>query len=128
MKYGCVVIADSHQNMLEGIRGLLEDVFGAVVMVADMKSLFDATEKLKPELIILDLSISAKDGSNAVAKFTSAFPGARLVVMSVHDDPSTVDKIIQSGASAFVLKRSAATDLIPAIEEVLGGHTHISLK
>ncbi len=119
MKYGCMIIADVHQNMLEGIRGLLEDIFEAVIMVADIESLLEAAHRINPDLVLLDLSISARHGANPVKRFSTTFPETKLIVMSVHDDTITAEKIIQSGASAFVLKRSVATDLITTIEAVL---------
>ena len=57
MKQHCVVLADGHQNMLEGIRGLLESMFETVVMVVNETSLFEALDKIKPELAVADLSL-----------------------------------------------------------------------
>lgn len=54
----CVILADSHQNALEGIRGLLGTMFDTVLMVADMKSLFEAIDKVRPDLAVVDLSLS----------------------------------------------------------------------
>ena len=56
MNSNCVILADSHQDMLEGIRGLLKTTFESVVMVADEKSLFEVVEKLNPDITVVDLS------------------------------------------------------------------------
>jgi DNA-binding NarL/FixJ family response regulator len=126
MKYSHVILADSHHNMLEGMRGLLESLFEAVVMVADENSLFEAAEKLKPDLAIVDLSLPVSGEINIVRQLKGRFPDLRLIIMSVHDEPTVVNEVMAAGAAGFVLKRSAASDLIPGVEEVLGGRTYIS--
>jgi DNA-binding NarL/FixJ family response regulator len=126
MKYNRVILADSHQNMLEGIRGLLETLFEAVVMVADKNSLFEAAEKLKPDLAVVDLSLSGNGGINIVSQIKRRFPDLKLIILSVHDEPTVVNEVMAAGAAGFVLKRSAANDLILAVEEVLQGGTYVS--
>ena len=126
MKHGCVVIADIHQNMLEGIRSLLDTEFETTVMVASLASLKKAVADLKPDLVVMDVSMPCPDGINVVREFIDSCPSTRLIVMSVHDEQSVVDKVIGSGASGFVLKRQAANDLLPAVKDVLGGQTYIS--
>lgn len=126
MKYNRVILADSHQNMLEGIRGLLETLFEAVVMVADKNSLFEAAEKLKPDLAVVDLSLSGNGGINIVSQMKRRFPDLKLIILSVHDEPTVVNEVMAAGAAGFVLKRSAANDLILAVEEVLQGGTYVS--
>jgi DNA-binding NarL/FixJ family response regulator len=126
MKYNRVILADSHQNMLEGIRGLLETLFEAVVMVADKNSLFEAAEKLKPDLAVVDLSLSGNGGINMVSQIKRRFPDLKLIILSVHDEPTVVNEVMAAGAAGFVLKRSAANDLILAVEEVLQGGTYVS--
>ncbi len=62
MKYGSVIVADRHQDLLEGVRGLLDTTFDTVVMVADKPSLFRTIEQIKPELAVVDLSIPVSGG------------------------------------------------------------------
>ncbi len=126
MKHRCAVLADLHHNMLEGIRGLLENMFDAVVMVADMDSLREATQKLQPDLVVLDLSMPASGEISVVKDFVRHFQASPLVVLSVYDDSTVAQSIIASGASGYVLKRAAVTDLLPALEEVFRGKTFIS--
>jgi DNA-binding NarL/FixJ family response regulator len=126
MKYNRVILADNHQNMLEGLRGLLETLFEAVVMVADKNSLFEAAEKLKPDLAVVDLSLSGNGGINIVSQIKRRFPDLKLIILSVHDEPTVVNEVMASGAAGFVLKRSAANDLTLAVEEVLQGGTYVS--
>jgi DNA-binding NarL/FixJ family response regulator len=126
MKYGCVIIADMHHGILDGIRSLLDPLFQTIVMVASKESLFEATKKLAPDIVIVDLSMPSPKTPSFIKEFTSSFPSEKLIVMSVHDDPHVVDVIVSSGVSGFVLKRTAANDLIPAIQNILDGDTYIS--
>ena len=126
MKQGCVILADKHQDMLERIRGLLETMFETVVMVADADSLFESAQRLTPDLAVVDLSLPFSGEINIVCALKDRLPDLKFIILSVHDEPTVVNKVMASGAAGFVLKRSAATDLIPAVEEVLQGRTYIS--
>ncbi|MBN2456905.1 MAG: response regulator transcription factor [Sedimentisphaerales bacterium] len=126
MKKGCVILADSHQNLLEGVRGLLETMFDTVVMVADKKSLFEAAGKLKPELAVVDLSLPISGEVNVAREVKSRYPKLKFIILSVHDEPAAVSEAMSAGASGFVLKRSIATDIFPAVGEILKGGTYIS--
>ncbi|HAK59138.1 MAG TPA: hypothetical protein DCO77_01975 [Nitrospiraceae bacterium] len=126
MKQGRVVLADSHQNMMEGIRGLLETVFEVVVMVADETSLLDTVDTVNPDLVVVDLSLPVSEEMNVARSFSRAKPGMKFLILSVHDDRTAVDECMASGACGFVLKRTAADDLLPAVEEVLRGGRYVS--
>jgi len=126
MKQRCVLLADAHSNMLEGIRGLLESMFETVVMVADENSLLEAADKLKPNLAVVDLSMPVSEGPNVARRIKQQHPNLKTIILSVHDEPTVVNEALAAGASGFVLKRAAATDLIPAVREVLQGRPYIS--
>jgi DNA-binding NarL/FixJ family response regulator len=125
-KAGRVLLADRHQNMLEGIRSLLENVFDVVVMVADEKSLLDSLEKINPDLVVVDLSLPITEEINVARRIRKRKPDMKIIILSVHDEQTAVDECILAGATGFVLKRSATNDLIPAIWEVLKGRTYVS--
>ncbi len=126
MTKGCVILADSHQNLLESVRGLLETVFETVVMVADKKSLFEAVGKLKPKLAVVDLSLPVVGEVNVAREIKSRYPELKFIILSIHDEPTAVNEAASAGASGFILKRSIANDLFPAIREILKGGTFIS--
>ena len=126
LKYDRVILADTHHTMLEGIRGLLETMFDAVVMVADDTSLFDTAARLEADLIVADLSLPVSRDVNIVARLKGRFPKLKLIVLSVHDESIAVEKVMAAGAEGLVLKRSAATDLIPAVRAVLRGRKYVS--
>jgi DNA-binding NarL/FixJ family response regulator len=126
LKYDRVILADTHHTMLEGIRGLLETMFDAVVMVADDTSLFDTAARLEADLIVADLSLPVSRDVNIVARLKGRFPKLKLIVLSVHDESIAVEEVMKAGAEGFVLKRTAATDLIPAVRAVLRGRKYVS--
>ena len=126
MKLGKVILADNHQDMLAGERTLLESMFETVFMVADEASLIEAAEKLSPDLIVADLSLPVTKEINIARRLKKAFPGIKLIILSVHDEGTAVGECLVAGASGFVLKRTAAKDLVPAIETVMKGELYIS--
>jgi len=126
MKQGKVLLADNHQNMLEGVRNLLEDMFETVFMVADEASLIEAAEKLKPDLIVADLSLPVTKEINIVRRMMTAFPQIKLIILSIHDEQAAFGECIEAGARGIVLKRRAVDDLVPAVEAVLKGSTYVS--
>ena len=125
-KGGRVLLADRHQNMLEGIRSLLETVFDVVVMVADEKSLLDSLEKVSPDIVVVDLSLPITQEINVARRIRKRNPEMKVIILSVHDEQTVVDECISAGAAGFVLKRTATNDLIPAVFEVLKGRTYVS--
>jgi len=96
------------------------------VMVADKASLFETAEKIKPDLAVVDLSLPVSGEINIARQFKDKYPDLKIIILSVHDEKTVVSEMMVSGISGFVLKRSAASDLIPAVEEVLGGKTFVS--
>ncbi len=126
MRTGCVLQADRHLPLLQGVHSLLESRFAAVVMVADEGSLLETIERIAPDLVIVDLSMPVQEGTNIARRLMDHFPALRLIALSIHDELTVADQIRGAGVAGFVLKRSAATDLIPAVEAVLGGGSFVS--
>lgn len=122
----CVLLADRHHGLTEGVRGLLEAAFDAVVMVADETSLFESAERLKPTVAVVDLSLARGQSLQWVPRLRARCPGLKLIVLSVHDEPSVCRSALEAGADAFVLKRTIATDLLAAIDAVQSGQTYVS--
>lgn len=129
MKYGRVLLADSHLNMVSGVYSLLETIFESVLMVSDEHSLLEAVSTFHPDLVIVDLSLpspSEDAGVNVAIRLKRHDPELRLIVLSLYDDPNVVDKVRSAGAVGFVLKRSVGSDLLPAVHEVLAGGKYLS--
>lgn len=122
----CVLLADSHHGLTEGVRGLLSSRFDTVVMVADAVSLFDSAEKLRPEVAVVDLSLARGETLQWVTRLRASLPGMKLILLSVHDQPSVCRSALAAGGNAFVLKRTLGTDLLAAVDAVQAEQTYIS--
>ena len=122
----CVILADSHHAMSEGIRGLVASIFNAVVMVADEVSLLEGASRLDSELAIVDTALSRGNILTLIRRLRSGFPEMKVLVLGISDQPLLVQRILDAGAAGFVLKRMVATDLLPAIDAVLSGQSYVS--
>jgi DNA-binding NarL/FixJ family response regulator len=126
VKHGRVLLADRHLGMLGGVHSLLDSVFETVLMVANERSLVNAVTTFQPDLVVADLSLPREGEGDIVRRLMGRYPGLRLIVLSVHDEPTVVCQMLSAGVAGFVLKRTAATDLIPAVKEVLRGQVYVS--
>jgi len=122
MKKPRVLLADAHSVMLEGLRYLLEPTFEIVGMVDNPDSLLESADKLKPDIVVMDLSITIE----AVSQLKKRHPRQAIIVLSAYDEPAVMRQALDAGALGFVLLQSAAWDLIPAIGAVLQGQTYVS--
>ncbi len=123
----CVLLADRHHGLTEGVRGLLETSFGTVVMVADEASLLEGAIRLRPEVAVVDLSLSQNGSLGWLQALRLRCPELKVIVLSVHDEQSVRRAAMEAGADAFVLKRAIASDLLNAVDAVrCGCHTGVS--
>ncbi len=111
----CVLLADSHHRLSEGVRGLLESAFGTVMMVADEASLLEGAKRLQPDMAVVDLSLARHGDLDWLRAVRERSPEIKVIVLSVHDEDSVRQAAIGAGADAFVVKRNIATDLLPAV-------------
>lgn len=114
----CVLLADRHHGLTEGVRGLLQTAFGTVVMVADEASLLEGANRLQPDVAVVDLSLTPNRGLGWLRAVRQRCPNLKVIVLSVHDEECVRRTAMEAGADAFVLKRAIATDLLPAVERV----------
>ena len=121
----CLLLADRHQGLVEGIQGLLGAMFEVVVTVTDEASLLEGAERLEPGLAVLDLGLS-REGLGVLRRLRERCPGQKVILLSLHDEPVAVEAAMRAGADGFVLKRTIAEDLLPAAEAVLGGRNYCS--
>jgi DNA-binding NarL/FixJ family response regulator len=126
VKHGRALLADGHLGMLGGVHSLLDALFDTVLMVADERSLMEAVATFKPDLVVVDLSLPREGEANIARRLMQTQPELRLIVLSVHDEPTVVSQFQNAGVAGFVLKRAAATDLVPAVQEVLRGGMYAS--
>ena len=121
-----LLLADDHTLLLEGIRLMLEPEFELVGSVEDGQALLAAAEQLKPDVILLDISMPVLNGIDAARQLRKIIPSAKLVFVTMHGDTDYVTEAFRAGASGYLLKRSAASELVTAIREVLKGHHYVS--
>jgi DNA-binding NarL/FixJ family response regulator len=121
-----VLLADDHTLMLDGIRLMLQPEFELVGSVEDGQALLRAAGKLKPDIVLLDISMPLLNGIDAGRQLRKILPSAKLIFVTMHADPDFVTEAFRVGASGYVLKRAAATELLTAIREVLRGDKYVS--
>jgi len=121
-----VLLADDHMLVIEGLRRILEPECEVVGVVEDGRSLLQAAERLKPDIILLDISMPLLNGVEAARKLRQTVPAAKLIFVTMHADATYVTGAFRAGASGYVLKRCASMELVSAIHEVLQGRTYIT--
>lgn len=121
-----VLVADDHRIVAEGLCGLLEPTFEVVGIVENGRELLEAAGKLHPDVIVADISMPLLNGIEAARQLKQRGERARIVLLTMHTDVTYATRAFDAGASAFVLKHAASSELITAIEEVLKGRTYIT--
>lgn len=122
-----VLLADDHPLMLDGLRKLLvEQDFEVVAAVTNGRELLEAAERLRPDLVLTDISMPFVDGLEATRRLKVAMPGVRVLVLSIHDDPYWVQKAFEAGACGYLTKISAPGEIGTAVREVLKGLFYVS--
>ena len=117
----CVLLADRHHGLSEGIRGLLESEFDAVVMVADEKSLVESATRLQPNVVVADLALTQGESFGWLRRLLARCPQSRVIILSTHDEMTVRDMACAAGAMGFVCKREIASQLLEATDVVLAG-------
>jgi DNA-binding NarL/FixJ family response regulator len=121
-----ILLADDHTIVVEGLRALLEPEFQIIGTVADGKSAVKAVESLKPDVLILDVSMPLLNGIEAARQIHALNANVKIVFLTMHTDVSYVREAFDAGASAYVIKHSASDDLQIAIRKVVLGRTYIT--
>ena len=121
-----VLLADDHTILLEAFRQLLSPVCEVVGAVTDGRKLLEAAEELRPDVIVLDISMPLLNGIEACRQLQPKLPDTRWVFLTVNEDPDLAVETFRLGASAFLLKSSAASELFSAIEMAMEGRRYIT--
>jgi DNA-binding NarL/FixJ family response regulator len=119
-----VVIADDEPVILDQIGLLLETDFNVVGRAGNGRELVETVQRLSPSIVVADITMPEMNGIEAVRRITKAHPDVKVVMLSVHDDQAIVDAAFVAGASGYVTKLYASTELIPAIKKVLAGQQY----
>lgn len=126
MKRFRVLLADDHRIVAEGLRSLLEPEFEFAGIVEDGRALIKAAEKILPDVIVADISMPLLNGIEAVRQIKKINPDIKVVFLTMHSDVTYAAKAFEVGASGYVLKHSAPSELITAIRAAVKGQTYVS--
>ena len=110
----------------EGLQSLLRDEFELLGTVADGNELVEAAHRLKPEVILVDISMPVLNGFDAVRQIRKDGNSAKVIFLTMHDDESLVAEAFRCGGSGYVLKQAAGEELVTAIREVAQGNNYLT--
>ena len=114
-----LLLADDHGLMLEGLTRLLAGEFEIVGTVVDGRSLVVEAERLRPDVVVLDIGMPELNGIEAARRLNKSLPGSKIVFVTQQLDPAYVHAAFTAGAKAYVAKQSASTELVEAIHRAL---------
>jgi DNA-binding NarL/FixJ family response regulator len=121
-----VLLGDDHTLVLEGFEQLLQPELDVVGKAEDGRALLNAARKLKPDVILLDISMPLLNGIDAARQLRRLVPATKIIFVTMHADQVYVTEAFRAGASGYVLKRSAASELVTAVREVLAGRFYVT--
>lgn len=121
-----VLLAEDHAVVAEGLAALMRDEFELVGSVRDGRALMEAVDRLKPDVIVTDISMPLLNGLDAVRQIKKDRPHARIIVLTMHADPDLAVQAFRAGASGYVLKSSPGEELMNAVRQVAQGKTYLT--
>jgi DNA-binding NarL/FixJ family response regulator len=121
-----VLLADDHRMVTEGLKAILADEFDLVGVVEDGLEMLAAAEKLRPDVIVADITMPHLTGIEALVRLKSDHPNVKVVILTMHQDAAYAMRALEAGAAGFVIKHSASTELILAIRSALSGKTFVA--
>jgi DNA-binding NarL/FixJ family response regulator len=126
MKRTRVLLADDHKIVTEGLRSVLEPEFELVGVVEDGRALVATAKELDPDVVVADISMPLLNGIEAVQQLKKAGTRAKVIFLTMHPDVTYATRAFEAGATGYVLKHSAPSELLTAIREALRGRTYIT--
>jgi two-component system response regulator NreC len=122
-----ILIADDHGVLRAGLRALLSAESGLEVVgeAADGAQALRLTQQLRPDVVILDISMPGPDGIEVTRQIKDAVPAARVLILTVHEDEGLLRAAVRAGASGYIIKRAVEADLISAIHAVCRGELYV---
>ena len=121
-----ILLADDHRMVAEGLKSLLEAEFELVGVVEDGLALIAAAKKLRPDIIVADITMPRLNGLDSLAELKKESWRPKVIVLTMHQDVAYARRALDAGASGYVLKHSASGELIAAIHAALEGKTYIT--
>jgi DNA-binding NarL/FixJ family response regulator len=121
-----VILADDHTLLLEAFAKLLADECEVVDTVADGRALVESVARLKPDVIVADIAMPLLNGIDAARQIKQTQPDSRIIFLTMNEDPDLAAEAFRAGASGYLLKRSAASELQTAIREVMKHRSYVT--
>jgi DNA-binding NarL/FixJ family response regulator len=123
-----VFIVEDHPVFRQGLAQMLEAEQDLSVCgcAEDAESAIGAISRLKPDLVLIDLTLPGKSGLELIKEIRSSNTKAKLLVVSMHDEALYADRVLRAGGDGYVMKQEAPDEIVHAIRDVLGGHLHVS--
>ena len=123
-----VLVADDHSVVRAGVRHVLEATPNVTIVAeaSDAAAALQLARTHTPDIVVLDVSMPGGSGLSVLPALRRDVPNARIIVLSVHDDPEYIDESMRAGAHGYLLKETAANDLRPAVTAVLAGRHYFS--
>lgn len=126
MKLPRAILADDHTLVAEALRGLVALHFDVVATVADGHALVSSATVLKPDVIVVDVAMPLLNGLEAFRQLKPKMPGVKFVFLTMNEDPELAVEAMRAGASAYLLKKSAASELLQAMQLALRGKSYVT--
>ena len=126
MKKASILLADDHKMIVEGLSNLLEPEFELAGIVDNGRELIDSIHNIHPDVIVADISMPFLNGIDAARQINKDYPNIKIIFLTMHSDVAYAAEAFEAGASGYVLKHSATSELINAIHEVLKGRNYIT--
>jgi DNA-binding NarL/FixJ family response regulator len=126
MRHPRIILADDHTLLLEAFRTLLEPTYEVVGTVADGLALLDAAPALKPDVTVIDIGMPRLNGLEAGRQLKRMIPAVKIIFLTMNKDPDLAVEAMREGASAYLLKTCAATELFQAIQSALKGSSYVT--
>lgn len=120
------MLADDHAVVAEGLQSLLNDSFEVVGVVHDGRALLEASARLRPDIILTDISMPLMNGLDAIRQIRSQRPDAKIIVLTMHRDTQLAAAAFRAGVSGYLLKVSPSEELIHAVREVAMGRSYVT--
>ena len=124
----CVLLADRHQGLSEGIRGLLQRQFQAVVTVMDEAALVESAIRMQPNVVVADLSLTRGESFGWLRRLLARRPESRVIVLSDYPELAVQQAAFEAGAVGYVMKIEISSQLLPAVNAVLSGGAYMPLE
>jgi len=121
-----ILLADDHTLVAEAFKRLLEPEFEVVGTVADGRALLRVAPQLKPDVVLVDLNMPLLNGLDASEQLKQVLPKVKIIVLTMNEDPEIAAETLGKWASGYLLKKSAGSELLKAVRDVLKGRRYVA--